>query len=396
MNIILFDNEVREQLLPLTFTRPVAELRVGILTIKEKWEKWMGVEASYITRDYLAGKFPIDVSDDNIVVDASILPNEKICSLIRQLEFNDALLHDDELVATRLDKVQFGKLVADEEIEALEGYDIVETPYTKINHLWDIFRYNGQEIENDFDLLTNNRLSAPISTTNRVIGNGRIFIEEGAKLECATFNTKGGAVYIGAQAEVMEGALVRGPVAVCDHAILKLGAKIYGGTTIGPYCKVGGEVNNSVLWGRSSKAHDGYLGNAVVGEWCNFGAGSSNSNLKNNYSPVKVWNYPSHAFQSSGLQFCGLVMGDHSKCAINTSFNTGTVVGVSANIFGSGFPRKFIPSFAWGGSEGYQTYDIDKAFTTAERVMQRKQMDFDVEERIILMRVFEETSQYRK
>lgn len=396
MNIILFDNDVREQLLPLTFTRPVGDLRVGILTIKEKWSKWMKAKVSYITRDYLAGKFPIEIAEDNFVIDASILPNEKICALIRQLEMNDALLFEDELVATRLNKAQFEKLMADEEIEELESYDLDEAPYSKLKHLWDIFKLNGQEIENDFDLLTKNQQSAAISTTNRIIGNGQIFIEEGASIECATFNTKNGSIYVGKNAEIMEGSLLRGPVAVCDHAILKLGAKIYGGTTIGPYCKVGGEVNNTVFWGRSSKAHDGYLGNTVVGEWCNFGAGSSNSNLKNNYSPVKVWNYPADKFQSSGLQFCGLVMGDHSKCAINTSFNTGTVVGVSANVFGGNFPRKFIPSYAWGGSEGFQTYEMDKSFLTAERVMQRKKINFDEEERLILMRIFEDTEKYRK
>jgi UDP-N-acetylglucosamine diphosphorylase/glucosamine-1-phosphate N-acetyltransferase len=394
--IILFDNEVRDQLLPLTYTRPVCELRIGILTIKEKWERWLNMEVAYITQDYLAEKYPIDQSGVNYIINGSVLPSPQLVHLIKQMDFNEAFLRGEELIVAKLEEGQIENLVNDEDIGELKGYDLAETEYLKIDHLYDIFRLNDQALRADFELITKGRRSQPLSSTNQLIGpKDQLFIEEGAIVEASSINTKNGPVYIGPSAEVMEGCMIRGGLALCDNAKLKLGTKIYGPTTIGPYSKIGGEVNNSVITGYSNKGHDGFLGNSVLGEWCNIGADTNISNLKNNYDEVKLWNYPAGRFLKTGQQFCGLVMGDHSKTGINTMLNTGTVIGVSCNIFGEGFPRNFIPSFSWGGKHGYQTYHTNKAFDTAERVMARRQKEFSVEERLILLRVFEETARYR-
>ncbi len=395
MNIILFDNEVRDQLLPLTFTRPVCELRVGILTIKEKWEKWLGANISYITQDYLAEKYPIDYGAENYVINGSVMPSYQLCTLIRQMEFNEAFLKEDELIVAKLDELQFEKLIHDEDITEIKGFDIEDTEYTKINFPWDIFSLNDAAIRSDFELLTKGRTSQPISSSNQVIGEENIFIEPGAKVEFAILNAEVGPMYIGANALVMEGSMIRGPLAMNSNSVIKMGAKIYGPTTLGPYVKVGGEVNTAVFQGYSNKAHDGYLGNSVIGEWCNIGADTNCSNLKNDYSEVKLWSYPEGRFVNTGLQFCGLVMGDHSKCSINSMFNTGTVVGVCCNIFGTGFPRAYIPSFSWGGAAGFQTYRTDKAFEGIEKMMQRRKLGFTVEDRLIILRIFEETAKFR-
>ncbi|RMD70422.1 MAG: glucose-1-phosphate thymidylyltransferase, partial [Bacteroidetes bacterium] len=265
----------------------------------------------------------------------------------------------------------------------------------QVRQLWDIFLLNDRAIRLDFELLTHGRRSQPLSASNTVIGEGPVFVEEGAVVEGATLNATDGPIYIGAHAQVMEGALLRGSLAICDHAVIKMGAKVYGGTTIGPWCKVGGEVQNVVFFGYSNKAHDGYLGNSVIGEWCNLGADTNCSNLKNDYGEVKLWSYEKEGFVRTGQQFCGLFLGDHSKCGINTMFNTGTVVGVSANIFGAGYPRNFVPSFAWGGPAGWSTYRFDKAIATAERVMARRKVPLTPEDRLILMKVFEESARFR-
>jgi len=395
-NIILFDNEVRDRLLPLTFTRPVCEIRMGILTIKEKWERWLNGTASYITQDYLSKKFPIKITDDNYVINGSILPSDQMCRLIEQLEPNEALLKGGELLATKLDQKQFERLMRDEEIEELIGFDVEDTDYYKIDNVWDIFKFNERAIRDDFELITKDRESEPISATNTVLGRENIFVEPGAKIECAILNATKGPIYIGKNAEIMEGAVVRGALALCEGAKVKLGAKYYSNNTIGPYCKVGGEVNNTIFIGYSNKSHDGYIGNSIIGEWCNIGADSNISNLKNNYSEIKLWNYQTESFKPTGIQFCGLIMGDHSKCAINTMFNSGTVVGVSANIFGAGFPRNFIPSYSWGGAAGYKTYKKEKAFETAELVMKRRNKNFDEIEQSILERVANDTQKFRR
>ncbi len=396
VHLILFDNDVREHLLPLTFTRPVCELRVGILTIREKWERWMNGKVSYITQDYLSGKYGIDHGDVNYIINGSVLPSPELVHLLKQMEVGEAFQRGDELIAAKIARGQFEKLINDEDFGVLRGYDLQETPYLKIEHLWDIFRLNGEAMQQDFELLTRDRRSAPVSNTNRLIAPENIFLEPGAKVEHATLNASTGPIYIGRDAEIMEGVVVRGGLAMCEHAVLKLSAKVYGPTTLGPWCKAGGELNNVVFQAYSNKAHDGFLGNAVIGEWCNLGADTNNSNLKNNYANVKIWDYPSERFIDTGMQFCGLIMGDHSKCGINTMFNTGTVVGVSANVFGAGFPRNFIPSFSWGGVGGFQTYRTDKAFETAELMMSRRKVELSVEDRIILLRVFEDTAQHRR
>ncbi len=395
-NIILFDNEVRDRLLPLTFTRPVCELRAGILTIREKWERWLECPVSYITQDYLAERYEIDHGAENLVINGSVLPSPQLVRLIRQMDFNEAYLDGEELIVAKLDEEQIDRLMNDEDIGELKGQDLAGTDYYKINYLWDLYTHNGRAIKDDFELLTKGRKSQPLSNNNRVVGDPKlVFLEEGAKVECATFNTEDGPVYIGKDATVMEGCLVRGPFAMGYKSVLKMGAKIYSGTTLGPQCKVGGEVNNSVFIGYSNKGHDGFLGNSVIGQWCNLGADTNNSNLKNNYDQVKLWSYADGRFVKTGQQFCGLFMGDHSKTAINTMLNTGTVIGVSANVFGEGFPRNFIPSFSWGGKQGFQTYRTDRAFETMERVMERRNVPFDVQERLILLRVFEDTVKYR-
>ncbi len=397
-NVILFDNEVRDQLLPLTYTRPVCELRVGILTIREKWEKWLGegYTFSYITQDYLAEKYPIDYGDENYVINGSVLPSEQLCSLIRYMEFNQAYLRGDELVVAKLDERQFEKLINDEEIHELSGLDLEGTEYLKIDYPWDIFRINGEAIQADFELLTKGRKSQPLSKSNRVVGEGAIFLEEGAKVECATLNASKGPIYVGKNAEIMEGCMIRGPLALCEQSILKMGARVYGATTLGPWCKGGGEINNSVLQAFSNKGHDGYLGDSVLGEWCNLGADTNISNLKNNYSQVKAYSYLKEKFIDTGLQFCGLIMGDYSKTGINVMINTGTVIGVGCNIHGVGYPRNFIPSFSWSTANGFMTHRSDKAFETAELVMQRRKQAFSVQDRLILLRVFEDTAKFRR
>ncbi|MGO3707124.1 MAG: GlmU family protein [Mesonia hippocampi] len=389
MNYILFDGNFRNQLLPFTYTRPVADIRVGILTIREKWEHFLETTTSTITEDYLSQRWPLVELEENIFINAAFLPSTALVAQIKALKKNEVLIYDDIYVAFKAAED------AEVDLDHLTPVDLTESPLI-IQNTWDIFSKNSLAIEADFKLITAGRTSAEIPASVHCIGKENIFIEEGANVNMASLNAENGPIYIGKNAEIMEGSLVRGPFALCEQATLKMGAKIYGGTTIGPHSKVGGEVNNSVIFGYSNKGHDGFLGNSVLGEWCNIGADSNNSNLKNNYAPVRLWDYETEGFADTGLQFCGLMMADHSKCGINTMFNTGTVVGVSANIYGGGFPRNFIPSFAWGGSSGMTTYKTQKAFEVAERVMQRRDIDFTEEDKNILTHIFDETEKYRK
>lgn len=393
-NYILFDDSRRLDLLPFTFTRPVAEIRIGILTIREKWEMAIGETCSYLTVDYLRSKFQPAIGDkESYLINGGILPDQNLLDLIHKLKVGQAIIWNNILVAAYLQAtppISYSPSIADFK----DNIELSETPFS-ITHPWDIFSQNGKAIEQDFELITKNRKSEPISGTNKVLNPENIFIEKGAKVECAILSAINGPIYIGADSEIMEGSIVRGPFALCKGSALKMGAKIYGPTTIGPSSKVGGEVNNCVIFGNSNKAHDGFLGNSVIGEWCNIGADSNNSNLKNNYANVKLWSYTKKSFVDTGLQFCGLMMGDHSKCGINTMFNTGTVVGVSANIFGSGFPRNFIPSFSWGGAQGFSVYTIDKASETAKLVFERRGLTFDDIEKNILRHVFEITKENR-
>tara|TARA_B100001057_G_scaffold420101_1_gene440304 strand:- start:23132 stop:24307 length:1176 start_codon:yes stop_codon:yes gene_type:complete len=390
MNYILFDGPYRDNLLPFTYTRPVADIRVGILTIRQKWESFIEYTTTTVTEDYLSDKFPMVEMEENIMINASFLPNTEVVELIKNLSDNQALFKGEDVIAF------FAK--EGEEVSDFSNFEAIEFEgdILKIEHTWDIFSKNGEAIEEDFNLITNGRKSEPIPATVKTLNPENIFIEKGAKLNFVTLNASSGPIYIGRDAEIMEGTVVRGPLALCNNATLKLATKIYGPTTVGPHSKVGGEVNNSVIFGHSNKGHDGFLGNSVLGEWCNIGADSNNSNLKNNYAEVRLWNYQTGGFAKTGLQFCGLMMGDHSKCGINTMFNTGTVVGVSSNIFGSGFPRNFVPSFSWGGSKGFVTYKTNKAFEVAEVVMGRRNEEFTDIDKAILEHVFEETKQYRR
>ena len=390
MNYILFDGTVRNALLPFTFTRPVADIRVGILTIREKWEKYLGYTTTTLTEEYLMEKYPMVEMEENVMINASFLPNEVLVEMIQALEDNQAIMCGDEVIAFYTKDTQ-------DEVD-FDTYDVIEfaEDCLRIENPWDIFQKNDAAIREDFELLTEGRVSQPIPASVNTISPENIFIEEGAKLAFVTLNASTGPIYIGKNSEIMEGSVIRGPFALCEEAQVKLATKVYGATTVGPHSRIGGEVSNSVLFAYSNKGHDGFLGNSVLGEWCNLGADTNNSNLKNNYEEVKLWSYEKESFVKTGLQFCGLMMGDHSKCGINTMFNTGTVVGVSANIFGSGFPRNFVPSFSWGGASGMTTYITKKAFETAKIVMSRRKVEFTEQDAAILEHIFEESKKWRK
>jgi UDP-N-acetylglucosamine diphosphorylase/glucosamine-1-phosphate N-acetyltransferase len=392
-NMILFDDNAWNTLLPLTFTRPVSEIRIGILTIKEKWEKYFDSPVSFLTQEYLSEKYQQITGTDNLYVNGSILPTPHLFLSIQKLQPNECLKTGNTIIAFSSSEL-FKKLPDDFSDFRIIPFD--SESLLKIDYPWQIFERNGEALRADFELITKGRTSQPLSKTNQVAGAENIFLEEGAKAEFSIINATSGPVYLGKDAEIMEGCMIRGPLALGEHAVLKMGTKIYGPTTIGPHSKVGGEVNNSVIFGYSSKAHDGFLGNSVLGEWCNLGADTNNSNLKNNYEKVKLWSYVEERFISTGLQFCGLIMGDHSKSGINTMFNTGTVVGVSANIFGDGFPRNFIPSFSWGGSQGYMVYKPENAFKTANLVYERRGMTLSEPEKRILASIFSMEEKYRR
>ncbi|MGZ3767767.1 MAG: putative sugar nucleotidyl transferase [Mucilaginibacter sp.] len=393
MAIILFDDNAHQTLLPLTFTRPVADLRVGILTIAEKWGKYLNLEFSYHTQPYLSAKFPVTIEEKNLFINGAFCPDEELLEAIYKLHGSEALKYNGKLIAVKLNESDAKAFDPGGKFDREVGYtgspEIITYPE-------DIFRKNDTELRKDFRLLTKGRKSASINNTNVIIGD-EFFAEEGAIADCSTFSTLNGPIYLAAKSEVWEGTHVRGGFALHSHSQVKMGTKIYGATTVGPYCRVGGEINNAVIWGYSNKGHEGYLGNAVVGEWCNIGADSNNSNLKNNYAEVKLWDYNTERFRRTGMQFCGLIMADHTKCAINTMFNTGTVAGVGANIFGAGFPRNFIPDFSWGGPQGYEIYTLKKMFETTEKVFARRDhRKFNQAEQDILTKVFELTEPFRR
>lgn len=368
---------------PLTFTKPISHLRIGILKIYEKWELLLDskVEIKSI-QNYLKSFNTFSNKDGSIFINAAIIPTENLVKNILALHGGESLYANGTFIASKSGKSNF-----ETEINYTEEF-------LKISFPWDIFSLNQKAIALDFEHITKNRQSEKLSVTNTVIGDtSNIFLEKGAKIEASILNANGGYIYLGSNAEIMEGSVIRGSLALCESATLKLATKIYGATTVGPHSKVGGEVNNSVIQGYSNKGHDGFLGNSVIGEWCNLGADTNNSNLKNNYGEVKSWSYGKNDYIKTGLQFLGLIMGDHSKCGINTMFNTGTVVGVFANIFGGDFPPKHIPSFSWGGSDGFQTYQFNKAIEVAKAVMKRRSIDLSKQETEILEYIFkEETS----
>ncbi len=379
MNVVLFDEEeVWKQLLPFTFTKPVSELRLGIFTLREKWAAHLDYPCYSLSREYLREKYPAEIEADNFFINSKLMPDGNLVEAIMELHPDSALIAGKTILAYR------GQYRKPAETSALKTISYTKE-YNSIEQVWDLFQKCGKWIEADLQIISKKRKSQALSSSVTVIGDrSRVYLEEGAKAEACILNTTNGSIYIGKDAEIMEGSVVRGPFALGEHSALKLCSKIYGPTSIGPHCKVGGEVNNSVIMGYSNKAHDGFLGNSVLGEWCNLGADTNNSNLKNNYANVNLYSYNTHKLENTGLQFCGLIMGDHSKSGINTMFNTGTVVGVGCNIYGGGFPPTHIPSFSWGGSEGLQDYKLEKLFETAERVFERRGLVFgDVDKNIL-------------
>lgn len=379
MNIILFDGEEWENLLPLTFTKPIASLRMGALSFAERWEKLLDSKVSHHTKPYLQEKYPIQLQTENLFINPSFFPTVELVDKIKNLDLNQSITHKNNLVAV--------KTTNEIPTISLNVTELNEN-IIHIQNSWDLFTYNFQAIEFDFDLLTKGRKSQPISETNRVLHPEKIFIEEGAKVEFSILNATEGSIYIGKDAEIMEGSMIRGGLALCEHAKINMGSKIYSGCTIGPYCKVGGEVNNAILTAYSNKGHDGFLGNSVIGEWCNLGADTNTSNLKNNYAEVKLWNYKQNRFIKTGLQFCGLIMGDYSKSAINTQFNTGTVVGVAANIFQSGFPPNLVKHYSWGGKSDSPVFIFERACEAAEKMMERRKVELSSIDKKILEHIF--------
>lgn len=386
MHIVLFDGNAHKTLLPLTATRPVSEIRMGILTLSEKWKnRFFGVTISNLSPIYLQKRFPYTLQQEQIFANAAVVLNAILAQEIIDLKQGEVLITGEHIIAFRANEDEVQHLRFDAFAPNLKNHKRIESKSNAIvlTRPWDIFKNNAQALEEDFELITKGRTSAAISSTNTLLGE-RIFAEESAIVECAILNSKTGSIYIGHEAEIMEGSVVRGGLAMLEHSCIKLSGKIYGATTLGPHVKVGGEINNSVIFGFSNKGHDGFLGNSVLGEWCNLGADTNNSNLKNNYSEVSAYAPAEKKYIATGLQFCGLIMGDHSKSGINTMFNTGTVCGVSANVFGAGFPPKYIADFSWGGADGFEEFKLEKALEVAEKMMERRGLTLSKEEREIL------------
>ena len=381
MNVILFCGDDQLNMLPLTFMKPAGELRMGILTFGERWKKLLDAKISYITDDYLSELFPANFKEDSIFIHSGYFPTESWVNTIKNLEPDSGIKINGEIIAFRGNINQF---------EYQDGkFTEFKEDLIRIRRPYDLFSFNDKALDFDFDLITKGRKSAEISVTNGVVHPERIFLEESTKVEFSVLNATDGPIYIGKNAEICEGSLIRGGLALCDGAKLNMGSKIYGATTIGPHCKVGGEINNSILTAYSNKGHDGFLGNSVIGEWCNLGADTNNSNLKNNYGDVKLWNYAHDHFEKTGLQFCGLMMGDHAKAAINTQFNTGTVVGPFANIFKSGFPPTKIEAFSWGGHHGDPKFRLEAAFDVAEKMMSRRKVELTAEIKNIISKLYD-------
>lgn len=390
MNLILFDDPtVRIDLLPFTYTRPVAAIRTGILTIAEKWEKWLNTTSSFLTQQYLSKKFSTVFTQDNLMINGAVCPDQNLVDAILKLKNGDALYKNHNIIAIR---------TADDEIPEVIPGKVVEYPndVVMIDQVWKIFQHNGEQIKIDFKLITAGRKSAGITDKHtHTYAEENIFVEEGVSIRAAILNAENGPIYLGKNCNIQEGAIIQGPFALCEGGHVNIGAKVRSNTTVGPYSKIGGEVSNAVIFGYSNKAHDGFLGSSVIGEWCNLGADTNTSNLKNNYENVKLWSYAKGVYQDTGLMFCGLMMGDHSMCSINTMFNTGTVIGVNVNVFGTGFPKNFIPSFSWGGINHLEIYQLDKAYETATKAMSRRSVDLTQAHKEILSHIFDITAAYR-
>ncbi len=385
----LFDDQWRNHLLPLTFTRPVSELRCGILTIREKWERLLNTTiSSWKTEDYLSEKYPQQEEKNQIFLNGHCCANATLAAQVATLNAKQGLRQGELIIAFFPENGNSP--------DSIETWIEITEPVRLIQKTWQLFHFSKEEMEADFQLLTHKRKSAVIPETVQTISSENIFIEAGAKLNFVTINASSGPVYIGCNTEIMEGTTIRGPFALCEHATVNMGARIYGPVTIGPHSKVGGELNTVIIHGYSNKGHDGFLGHSYIGEWCNLGASTNTSNLKNDYSEVKLWNYPSQRFLKTGLQFCGLIMGDHSKSGIQTMFNSGTVIGVGCNIHGSGYPRNFVPSFSNGGTHGFEEHPVRTVLNTAEKVMARRNVILTDTDKKIITSVFEQTKIYRR
>ncbi len=385
MQLVFSDAQYWEDFLPLTFTKPVAEMRMGILTFSERWKKLLEIdEVFYITENYLQDKFKKPEPKQSLFIVPNFFPSDEVLKQIKALQPGEALVYDNEVIAANINMENFSLNQINKMTDIQEKLFFIEKPT-------DIFSYNDKAIDFDFELLTKGRQSQELSATNGFIGDSQnLFIEEGASVEFSTLNCKTGKIYIGKNAEIMEGSNIRGSLALCEDSKINLGTKVYGGTTVGPHSKVGGEVNNIVIFGYSNKGHDGFVGNSVIGEWCNLGADTNSSNLKNNYASVKLWSYKKKRFLDTGLQFCGLIMGDHSKTAINTQLNTGTVVGVAANIFKSGFPPNLVENFSWGGMKGDEKFKLEKSYEVAEKAMERRKIAITETDKEILKHIYNE------
>ncbi|MFK7784608.1 MAG: putative sugar nucleotidyl transferase [Crocinitomicaceae bacterium] len=376
MNITLHDNDSWLKFAPLSLTRPVGNLRIGIFTNDERWRYLLaGADIGFGTEEYLSGKFP---DAGGTVMNACVILNREVADAILQLGDNSELYSSKEQTWIARNGDGSNRVPFNDEVLV-------------ISERWELYQKNGEVIKSDFEIITDKKVSEQLSASNTVIGAPElIFLEEGAKVEASILNTTNGPIYIGKDAEIMEGSIVRGPLAMNEHSALKLGTKIYGPTTLGPHCKVGGEVNNCIFQAYSNKGHDGFLGNSLIGEWCNLGADTNSSNLKNNYGNVKTFNFESMKLEQTDVQFMGLVMGDHSKCGINTMFNTATVVGVSCNVFGAEFPPKYVPSFQWGANG--DEYDFAKALESASNMMIRRGIQLTIPEIDILQFVSDKSN----
>ena len=386
MDYILFDDQqIRNQLKPFTFIRPIAEIRCGILTIREKWEKMLSSEISFLTEEYLQKNTP-QTSEEKIFISGAVCPNEVLLYAIQQLQEDEMLVFKENVLAIKTSK----KLSYSIDYQIFTKKEFSEK-VTIIKNLPDIFLKNGEQIKADFQLITKGKKSQEITDPfTRVYNIENVFVEEGASIKAAILNAEQGPIYIGKNAIIQEGSIVIGPFAACENSMVAWGSKMRPNTTLGPFSRVGGEVGSSVFFGYSNKAHDGFLGGSVIGEWCNLGANCNNSNLKNDYTEVKLYNYATNQLEKTGELFCGLFMGDYTKAGISTMFNTGTVVGVSSNVYGAGFQEKHIPSFTWGGADTeYVDYRFDKAIKVINATMERRDKHLTEAEVAVLRYVYD-------
>jgi UDP-N-acetylglucosamine diphosphorylase/glucosamine-1-phosphate N-acetyltransferase len=376
MNLLLSDNGLHLKFAPLTLTRPLGELRMGMFTLAERWAFLLDMNEVVLFQTenpFIKNQRNSDASNSDLIVNAAVIPSHELAEEVKILASDEILIFENTWIAKK-------GLGTKQKLS-------VSDPLCVLENRWDLYLLNEKVLKADFEFYTKNKLSQPLPSSNTLIGDRNlIFLEEGAQIEACILNTTNGPIYLGKNSEVMEGSMIRGPFSLSEGAGVKMGTKIYGGSSIGPHCKVGGEISNCIFLAYSNKGHDGFLGNSYIGAWCNLGADTNSSNLKNNYSPVKTYDFESESLLQTDVTFMGLFMGDHSKCSINTMFNTATVVGVSANIFSSGFPKKYVPSFAWGEND---KFNFDLALEVAEAMMKRRGLSLSESEIEILKRIYD-------